>query len=202
MKNKHIPLFQDQEPVRKINKFVLILLGVTFLCSALVVIFALQFEQIFPRYDFQEFRLLEQAPYELLPQRDILWVDEEKTAPKRSAIDKESPMIFRYDDEKTRLIIEKYRTLEEYINAKKNNTIEPKKELLYKNLGLNTIIDDKLSSAILEMNPEELDEIFAMTELLLLEAVNNGVFSFSGVARDLFNIQRVEIARETAGRTH
>ncbi|HEQ70897.1 MAG TPA: hypothetical protein ENN69_00265, partial [Spirochaetia bacterium] len=199
--NTHGHFFKDQEPVRRINKYLLIVLGVAFFCSALILIFALQFEQIFPRYQAVDFKLHEPAPYDLISDRDILWVDEVKTEHRREEAARQAPTVFEINEEITRVALEKFTTYKNYLLSKKAGDVDPKKELLFHNLGLGSLLDKTTTDALLALAPEQLADLMSRTEMLLLEAMNNGIFSFEGVDQNLFDIKRVEVAREIAGST-
>ena len=201
MRNKESHFFKDHEPVQRLDKYILLSLLISLLASILVVVFALQFEQIFSRYNFDDYILGQSAPADLIANQDILWLDEERTEKKRQEQEQAAPVVFRYDEEKTNTVLQKFEALTEYLWAKKKNNLEPKKELLYQNLGLNSLIPEKDYRLLLHLTDEELESLLLTAKSLLFEMMNNGIFSFAGVDRDIFKIQVVEMLRQTAGKT-
>jgi putative nucleotidyltransferase with HDIG domain len=201
MKDKQVHFFREEEPLQRDSRFIRIFLGVSFLGAALIVVFALQFERIFPRYNIADFKLLAPAPYQVIPARDIVFEDEARTAKKRDEAEQAALLVFQFDNNKTRVVFEKSTAFKEYISAKRKNAIDAKKELLYQNRGVTTLISEETLALFQGLGEQEFDEAMARSETLLLELMNNGVFSFSGIDRDPFDIKTVQINREAENKT-
>ncbi len=192
--------FTSREPAPRENTFTLAALAAAFVCAALIVIFALQFEQIFPRYNIADFKPAGTAPYELVPEHDIIWVDEEKTTEKRDEAERGAFPVFQYDDEKTGLILKKFEILRDFITVRRaNGHDDPVKGVRHQNLGVTKLLSAQSFAALLALTPDDLRQILENSQAVLIEALNNGILSWAGIDRDPVSLAAVAIIRGAGG---
>ncbi len=171
------------------------MLGAAFLASTLIVVFALQFDRLFPRYNLADFRPAETAPYDIVPERDFVWVDQEKTAERKDEAERTAPPVFQYNEDATTLVLDKFRNLKEYLAAKKGNGTDSKTVRLHQNLGTDKLLGERTAAALLALPAPDLADTLDKSEALLLEALNTGIVSLKGVDRDPAGLKAIVIAR-------
>jgi putative nucleotidyltransferase with HDIG domain len=190
-----IHFFRTQAPLSRDNRFLWASLAASFLAASLIVVFALQFEQLFPRYNLADFKPAATAPYEIVPERDFVWVDEEKTAKKKDDAERNALPVFQYGDDATAVILDKFRNLREFLLAKKGNDGDTKKALFHQNLGTDRLLPERVTAALTALSEADLTDVLDQAGSLLLEALNTGVVSWKGVDRDLVSLKAVAIVR-------
>ncbi len=199
-KKSFFHVFTSRKSISRENIFTLAALAAAFVAAALIVIFALQFEQIFPRYNIADFKPEGTAPYELVPEHDIVWVDEEKTLKKRNVAERGAFPVFQYDDEKTGLILKKFEILRDFITARQaNGQDDPVKGLRLQNLGATKLLSEQNLSALLSLTVDDLMQILEHTETVLVDVLNNGILSWSGIDRDPVSLDGVAVIRGSGG---
>jgi putative nucleotidyltransferase with HDIG domain len=196
-KDRVIQFLKKPVALLRKNKFLWIALIVSFCGAALIIVFALQFEQLFPRYNLADFKPAGVAPYEIVSERDIVWVDEEKTARKRAEAERSAVPVFQYDEDKTGVILDKFRIFREFLTTRKGNGADTRKSLLHQNLGINRLLSERVFASLQSLAPADLTDLLDKTGALLLEALDRGILAWAGIDRDPVSLKTVAITHGT-----
>ncbi|MBN1523667.1 MAG: HDIG domain-containing protein [Spirochaetales bacterium] len=191
---KSLPLFTDT------RKFIWILAGLVYLCATVIIIFTTQFYALFPQYNIHDFVLLQNAPYDLVADRDFYWENTEKTKKERDQANRDALLVFSIDDEKTKSALERFALFKEYVLFLSSGDQEPQKRLYFENVGLNKLITAKSFSWLRNNSEIKKKALFSRCETLFVDIMNTGVISLAEIDRNLLSLKSIQILREVEGR--